>query len=267
MARARRPKTPGATDALVARLHEFGESSAVAVLLTSDRGTVHALAKGAKRTRNSFLGPLDRGVLYRVRLGRRAGEGLCFLNASTAREPFPRLRGVPARFCAATLVLEVTADLMREEEPSPELFRLAAYTLKVLDRAPRERLPLAATLFLARAVELSGHAPQLGACVECGLPLGRAELPLLSAGRGGILHAACGQGEPGARSVSRDSLTLLALLRREPATRALQRQAAPATLRELRGVLLEWLERVLARRFHAATAMEEEFSLPVPSAG
>jgi len=267
VARARRPKTPGATDALVARLHEFGESSAVAVLLTADRGTVHALAKGAKRTRNSFLGPLDRGVLYRVRLGRRAGEGLCFLNASSAREAFPRLRGDPARFCAATVVLEVTADLLREEEPFPELFRLAAYALKVLDRAPRERLPLVATLFLARAVELSGHAPQVSACVECGRPLGSADLPLVSPGRGGVLHSACVQAEPGARSISRDALALLALLRREPATRALQRKAAPATLRELRGLLFEWLERVLDRRFHAPAAMEREFSLTVPSAG
>ena len=63
------------TDALFVRLHEYAESSAVAVLVTADLGLARAVAKGAKRTANSFKGPLDRGILYRVRLGRRGATG------------------------------------------------------------------------------------------------------------------------------------------------------------------------------------------------
>ena len=48
-----------ATEALVARLNDYAESSAVAVLVTRDRGLVRAVAKGARRVKNSFRGPLD----------------------------------------------------------------------------------------------------------------------------------------------------------------------------------------------------------------
>ena len=69
---ARGGSPPGkVTDALVARINDYGESSAVVVLVTADLGAVRAVAKGARRIANSFRGPLDRGVLYRVRVGRR----------------------------------------------------------------------------------------------------------------------------------------------------------------------------------------------------
>lgn len=248
-----------ATDALVARLHDYAETSVVALLLTADRGALRVIAKGARRLRNGFLGPLDKGVLYRVRLGRR-GEGLFHLNSAAVREPLPRLRSDPARFLAAALVLEVAADLMRENEPMEELFRLATYTLKVLDRAPAERLPLATALFLARAVRLSGHLPEIECCVACGEKLGAGVRPLLGPLRGGVLHPECGQGEPGARSVDPAALALLAALWRLPARDALQLAPPPAELRALRRLLADWLEQVLERRFRCAGPVEREFA-------
>lgn len=265
--RGRGGQKPPATDALVARLSEFGESSAVAVLLTSDRGAVHVLAKGAKRVQNGFLGPLDKGVLYRVRLGRRAGEGLVLLGSSSTRDAFPNLRAEAPRFLAASLVLEVVADLMRENEPNPDLFRLAIFSLKALDRAPGDRLPLVTALFLARALALSGHPPELARCVACGRSLGEVERPLVSALRGGALHPACGQGEPGARSLPAPLLGLLRALLERPAARSLELDAPPRALAELRRFLVRWLEHALERRFRAAAPLEDEFSLRVGAPG
>ena len=247
-------------DALVTRLNAYAETSAVAVLLTSDRGAVRAVAKGARRIANGFRGPLDKCVLYRVRLGRRRDGGLHQLHASTVRESFARLRTDPRRFVAASLVLEVSGDLMREDEPHEELFRLAVFTLKVLDTAPPERLGLAATLFLARAVHLSGHAPEIDRCVECGGVVGPGVRPLLAPQRGGILHPDCGRGEPGARGVTLGLLDLLRLFLARPASEVLALDADPADLRALRIVLVDWLEQVLERRFRAAGAAEREFA-------
>ena len=132
---------PRATDAIVARLNDYGETSAVAVLLTRDRGLVRAVARGARRLANGYRGPLDVCVLHAVRLGRRGGDGLSHLNSSEVRDAFPRLRVSPARFAAANLVLEIACDLMRENEPHAELFRLSLFSLKVLDRAPPAASP------------------------------------------------------------------------------------------------------------------------------
>lgn len=246
------------TDALCVRIDEYAESSAVVTLVTSGLGLVRALARGAKRLANSFQGPVDRGVLYRVRLGRR-GEGLHHLNAASVREPFGALRREPARFHAAEMVLEVSGDLMREGEPHPELFRLAAFSLKVLDRAPPERLALAATFFLVRAAALSGHLPEMDRCVACGGPLDGAR-PLVSPRRGGALHPSCGQGEGGARTVAEPVLLTLDRLRRRPAAEVLAATYPAPVLRELRLLLEEWLEHALERRFRAAAPMEREIA-------
>jgi len=248
------------TDAVAVRLSAYAETSAVVVLVTQDLGLVHAVAKGAKRVANGYRGPLDTGVLTRVRLARRGGEGLYHLNTATVREAFPALRRDPARFHVAAFVLEVASDLMRESEPFGELFRLAVFLLKVLDRAPPERLPLAATLFCARAVALSGHVPVTDRCVACGRPLREEEAPLLAPSRGGVLHTACGQAEPGARPISPAALAMARAFWRRPAGEVLGSTWPAAPLHELRQRLEEWLQHVLERRFRAAQPMEREFA-------
>jgi DNA repair protein RecO (recombination protein O) len=249
-----------ATDALIARINDYGESSAVTVLLTPERGTVRAVAKGARRLSNSFKGPLDRGVLYAVRIGLRPREGLSHLHSARVREAFPDLRRSPARFFPANLVLEVADDLMRENEPHPELFRLTVFTLKVLDRAPLDRLPLAVTFFLARCVALSGHVPETEHCVSCGRPIPAEERPLLSAALGGVLHPACGQGEPGARSTRPAVLGLLRNLWNRSSAEMLTVTPEPGVLKDLRSLLMDWLVHVLERRFRAAGPAEREFA-------
>jgi DNA repair protein RecO (recombination protein O) len=232
----------------------------VVVLLTEHHGVVHAVAKGAKRLANGFLGPLDTGVLYRMRIGRRGGDGLCHLHTGAVRDPYARLRSDPARFHAAALVVEVASDLMRENEPHVELFRLTVYTLRALDRAPRDRIGLATALFLARAVRLSGHAPELDACVACGAVFDGAEMRLLSPTRGGALHLACAPGEPGAQGVTASVVALLERLWRRPAAEVLAGDAPRPDLRAARTVLVHWLEQVLERRFRGAALLEREIA-------
>jgi len=257
---------PQATDAIVARLNDYGESSAVAVLLTRDRGLVRAVARGARRLANGYRGPLDVCVLHAVRLGRRGGDGLSHLNSSEVRDAFPRLRVSPARFAAANLVLEIACDLMRENEPHAELFRLGLFSLKVLDRAPPGRIPLVSALFLGRAVGLSGHVPETGYCVACQTPLGDEQRPRISPEKGGVLHAACAQGEPGARHVRPEVLALLRLIQIRPAGAILGLDISAGQLRELRVLLVDWLQHVLERRFYASGPLERELARPT-SAG
>lgn len=245
------------TDALAYRIHAYAESSAVVALLTAEFGAVRAVVKGAKRVKNGLRGPLDSGVLYQVRVGRRGSEGLFHLHSGRVREAYARTRRDPARFHAACLVLEVAADLMREEEPHRELFRLAVFTLKAIDRAPPDRVGLALTLFLARAARLSGHVPEIGHCLTCGGGFEPDARRLLSPALGGAVHFECGQGAAGARSVSAEALALLADLWARPAGGILG-DPPLAGLAELRSLLMAWLEYVLERRFRAAGPLERQ---------
>ncbi|MHC4954854.1 MAG: DNA repair protein RecO [Planctomycetota bacterium] len=251
---------PKTTDALFVRISAYAESSAVAHLLTSDLGAVSAVAKGAKRLSNSFQGPLDRGRLYRVRLTRRGSEGLFHLHSASVSEAFPSLRYDPDRFISASLVLEVASDLMREDEPHAALFRLTGFTLKVLERAPRERLAIVTPFFLVRALELSGHAPEFDACIISGRRVPRDRPALVHPGRGGLVHPDEGKGEPGSRSVPWHLLDLYADLRDQRPEEALRLPAARGDANALRRFLVDWLEFVLERRFRAAL-------VGVPAAG
>lgn len=263
MSRRKHPYRGGSvrqTDALFVRISDYAESSAVVRLLTSDLGAVSAVAKGAKRLSNSFQGPVDRGRLYAVRLTRRGKEGLYHLHSARMREAFAGLRYDAARFVAASLVLEVAADLMRDDEPHADLFRLTVFTLKVLDRAPPERLALVTPFFLVRALELSGHAPELDACVISGQAIPRDRPALVHPGRGGLLHPEAGHAEPGTRSVAWHILDLYVDLRDRPAREALSLPASAGDAHALRRLLVDWLEYVLERRFRAAL-------VGVPAAG
>jgi DNA repair protein RecO (recombination protein O) len=247
-------RAPHQTDAVFVRISEYAESSAVVHLLTADLGTIGAVAKGAKRLSNSFQGPLDRGRLYRVRVKRRGSEGLYHLHNAAVREPFAQLRRDASRFLAASVVLEVAADLMREDEPHPELFRLTVFTLKVIDRAPPERVAVAVPFFLVRALELSGHAPEIEACVITGRAVPRDGPALIHPGRGGLVHPEAGRGEPGVRSVTWPLLDLYRSVRDRRAHEALRIEAESGEWNALRRLCVDWLEYVLERRFRAALA-------------
>ena len=242
------------TDALFVRISEYAESSAVLRLLTADLGAVSAVAKGAKRLSNSFQGPVDRGWLYRVSLRRRGSDGLYHLHTARVREAFPHLRREPERFIAASLVLEVAADLMRDDEPHAELFRLTVFALKVLDTAPRERVAAVVPFFLVRALDLSGHAPELDACVISGRSVPRNQPALIHPGRGGLVHPEAGRGEPGVRSVPWPLLDLFMEVRDRSPHEALRLEACAADWNALRRLAVDWLEYVLERRFRASLA-------------
>jgi DNA repair protein RecO len=245
---------PTKTEALIVRISDYAESSAVVHLLTAKLGAVAAVAKGAKRLSNSFQGPIDRGRLYEVTLRRRGVEGLFHLHNARVREAFPALRRDPARFLAASVVLELASDLIRVDEPHEEMFRLTVFTLKVIDRAPPERLAAPVPFFCVRALELSGHAPEIGACVISGRAVSRDGPALIHPGRGGLVHPDVGRGEPGVRSVSWRILDLYAAVRDRQTNEALRLSAEPGEWNALRRLTVDWLEFVLERRFRASLA-------------
>jgi hypothetical protein len=111
-------------------------------------------------------------------------------------------------------------------------------------------------------VALSGHVPEIGCCVACGEPVTDAR-PLIGPQRGGVLHPGCAQGEPGVRGVSLDLLEMLQALWDRPPGAILAAAWPAAGLRDLRRLLVEWLQYVLERRFSAAGPLERELAASV----
>jgi len=177
--------------ALTLRCGDYSETSQVVSLLARSVGAVKCLAKGSKRGRNPFGGPLDRWTLGEAVFSLRDPNRLATLMELYELERFEGLRtGLPAFFgaCAAT---ELVLALVPEVDPQPEVFDLVIETLRRLARAEAEAARAIAFAFAWRLLALLGYGPDLEHCVQCGRPLAEAGPGAWSGALGGLVCSRC----------------------------------------------------------------------------
>jgi DNA repair protein RecO len=164
-----RPLRTYRVSALVLRLRNLGEADRVLTLLTQEKGKLTAVAKGARRPR-SKLASLQAFSLATLQLA--AGKNLDTITQAIVRLPFLTLRTEVARFAYANYFAELAEAFSETRERSPQFFDLVVSAFSFLDRGA-EIEPLARAYEL-RLLDLSGYAPQLDHCVQCGRPVGAA---------------------------------------------------------------------------------------------
>jgi len=155
------------TDALVLRSYKLGEASKVVVLLTSERGKVRAVAKGARGARPRYQSALEPLSEVRVSLYGRQGAELYRLGAcELVRSAFP----ASARRLETSLLLSYLAELLdgfaQEGEAEEKVYRLAQAVIEAAGGGADERV-------LGRYLEtwllrLHGLYPPLDRCASCG---------------------------------------------------------------------------------------------------
>ena len=241
--------------AISLRVVDYGETSQIAAFLTRDKGRVSAIAKGAKRKGSRFSGALEPVTLCEV---------VCFKGRDTAslhtlaeldvRDTYRGARQEMRRLHAAAYVIEVLREVAPEEQPLPDVFDLAAATLRRISTIP-DWDGAVVLGFEARLLELMGLFPLLDACVECGEPAGRgAGAPAraaFSARLGGVLCEPCQSKDRHAKATSPGALQTLAILGRDPA-KAAHLKVPPGQQAELRALLNAYLAAALDRDLRLA---------------
>lgn len=151
------------TKALVLDARDYRETSKLIALLTPDRGTVHAVAKGAHRRNSTLAALLQPFSLLAVRMTVRASGGLANLTSADSVER-PDYAANPAdalaRMAYAAFYAEALASTPENDPHSEELFPLACRFFRDLARAPH-----AGSFALRGFFELLsalGYAPNLG---------------------------------------------------------------------------------------------------------
>jgi DNA repair protein RecO (recombination protein O) len=182
-----------ATEALVLRSFDSGESDRIVHLLSPDFGRLSAIAKGAKRSVRRFAGTLDLFQRLSVQIARPRASALARLDQARLLDPALGLRADPRRFALACYLVELLDRLAPEggaRRDAARLFAFAADTLRVVaEREPDTRLR---TLVVLRALDALGMKPELRACVRCGGELGAGPQVGFHVGEGGPLCEACG---------------------------------------------------------------------------
>jgi len=184
---------------LVLRCQDWSETSQVVLLLARDVGRVRCLAKGSRRPKNPFGGPLDRWILGEAVFSLRDPNRLAVLIELYETERFEGVRRRLEAFYGASLVTELVVALVPEADAQPEVFDLTVRSLALLADVPADGCRAVAYAFAWRLLALLGYGPEMARCVECGTLLKGGAAADFSPARGGLVCGQCGKGADACR--------------------------------------------------------------------
>ena len=234
-------------DALTLTVSEYSETSQIVTLFTRNNGKVRLIAKGSKRPRSSFGGPIDRLQLVQAVFSVRRRDGLGQLTELSISETLPGLRTSLKAFYAAALLGEILSAATEELDPFEELFKIAGQTLRRLSCGDDSAILM--YRFQAQALRILGLMPELQVCVACRRRRPRGRSGVFSSLSGGLICRRClclGEGEEGL-AVGGKALDALGFL-----ATADEREAGRVTLSakaatDVRKLLRQYWQHVLGR--------------------
>lgn len=175
--------------AIAIRKIDYSETSQILHFLTEDNGTISAIAKGAKRAKSSFDGPLDLYALYEILYIDKGALTLDILTASSLIDSFSGMRRNIQSFSAASYIAEFTGAVVAQGKQIDGYFPLVREILRGLDGGGEpERLTLE---FEFAALRLTGFLPRSDQCVVCGKKAREIDTPFFSPRCGGALCVPC----------------------------------------------------------------------------
>jgi DNA repair protein RecO (recombination protein O) len=231
--------------AICLRTVDYSETSQVVTLFGRVAGKIRAIAKGSKRPKSAFEGPIEPLAFGQIVFADARKDKLATL---TEFQPQP-VRGEVRRNLAAlqsALFAAELLDLLTEEyDPHSELFDHFLGFLQDMEegRAGPDRRDLMIRLILFQFVLLHevGLQPVLNACVNCKRPFGAdwRESYFTAAGHG-LVCRDCEMSFPDKIRLSPKATQALADIKRIV-------QADQATLDEIEQVLIHHFTHILGR--------------------
>jgi DNA repair protein RecO (recombination protein O) len=178
---------PLKSEAIVLRSIRYGEADRIIHLYTPRRGRIGAIAKGARRSRSRLGARLE--PFMHINLVLREGRGDLYTVTGVDTLVVHRtLRDHAATLEAAARACDAVARLFETTEAHPEVFRLLANELAILDADAQQARPANGLAFRLKLLLAAGIVPQLGSCVNCGEP---EHLRGFSASAGGVVCGSC----------------------------------------------------------------------------
>lgn len=238
---------------LTLRCTDWSETSQVVHLLARELGRFRCLAKGSRRDRNPFSGPVDRWMLGEAVFSVTSPNRLATLMELYETDRFNGLhRSLPAYYAAAT-VTELVVALVPDLDPQPAIFDLTAGTLSRLAAVEPDACRAVAFAFALRLLALLGYGPPTDRCVECGRPLPAGRPVDYSVGLGGPVCGACRPTDKGRiHHLSAKTVEALGFLARAEWDQVRRVRLKPSTADQVRDLLSATAVELGGRELSAA---------------
>jgi DNA repair protein RecO (recombination protein O) len=165
----------------------YGEADRILHLYTPDHGRLSAIAKGARRARSRFGARLEPFFQVNAMLHEGRSELLTVTGVDTVAT-HGALRDHAATLDAAARACDAVTRLFETSDPHPEVFRLLANELALLDSDPAHARAANGLAFRLKLLLAAGIVPQLGACAVCGET---DHLQGFSGAAGGVVCSSC----------------------------------------------------------------------------
>ena len=231
------------TEAIVIRRVDYGDHDYILTCLTRHKGKLTVMAKNAKKSVKRFSGVLE--LFYALDLVIRENHHMAYLQEAALAEPFEGIRQDILKTAYASYFAETLIRFLEEGVRDEGIYDLLHHVLGGLssgDRSPEEL----SVYFQLKFLALSGHNPELCACIVCKKDLDSMDHVriLFDIRQGGILCNACGKKSPERTELTKGTLKQLIWFRETEPGQASVIRFSRQTLHES----LRFLERFLA--FH-----------------
>jgi len=150
---------------IVVRTNEYLESDRLLTLLTFEEGTTTIKAKGVRRKGAKLA--FAAGVFFCGDFEVVETKGRYVLTGASRLYDFSGLAGDIDRFYLACHFIDIASFIIMEKHPDEEMLRFLLNTLHVMARG-KCNLVLLRAIFEFRTAVISGFAPSLHECAQCG---------------------------------------------------------------------------------------------------
>jgi DNA repair protein RecO (recombination protein O) len=178
---------PLKTEAIVLRSIRYGEADRILHLYTPGYGRLSAIAKGARRSRSRFGARLEPFFHVRAMLHEGRSDLLTVTGVDTITV-HAAVRDHAATLDAASRACDAVSRLFETSDPHPEVFRLLANELSLLQTDVAHARPATGLAFRLKLLLAAGIVPQLAACAVCGES---EHLQGFSGAAGGVVCSSC----------------------------------------------------------------------------
>jgi len=231
--------------AICLRTVDYSETSQVVTLFARQAGKVRAIAKGSKRPKSAFDGPIEPLSFGAIVFSGSQKDKLATLTEFQPQPVRGALRRNLAALQSALLAAELLDLLTEDYDPHPVLFDHFLEFLQDIDagKAGPERLDIMIRLILFQLTLLHevGLRLTLHTCANCRKPLGAARGEIyFSALASGLVCRDCEMSFPDKIRLSPKAVSCLTDLKRLA-------QADQATLDEIERLLLHHFTHILGR--------------------
>jgi DNA repair protein RecO (recombination protein O) len=146
----------------------YSETSQILTLFTREHGKLSAIAKGSRRPKNAFDGPIEIFACGSIAYTPGRGEAVSTLTEFSQQPVFRGLRANLDALNAALLSAELTEKLTEIQDPHPDLFEaLRQFLTDVQGAGDKKDVLIYLLLYQLTLLSEAGIRPVLDRCTNC----------------------------------------------------------------------------------------------------